>query len=223
MASGIKIVGVFLFWVVLGLSWAILNENLIDQLDTMFPEAYAGDLNTFSIMLWAWRISLVGLCIGSGVSILGQRGFRGAIVNSMVIFSGVVLGVFLWASFWNITNNIIPNAFATAFSSTSNANQYKGIYNAVFLVFVLGLTLLSFFTGGTAILGRRRYRKDRVISKGSYLPSGAEMKSLYKKERRWRERVAETQKQSAKEWNKSGKGRAVGVSVWDASQGDDYR
>jgi hypothetical protein len=219
MASGIKIVGVFLFWVVLGLSWAILNENLIDQLDTMFPEAYAGDLNTFSIMLWAWRISLVGLCIGSGVSILGQRGFRGAIVNSMVIFSGVVLGVFLWASFWNITNNIIPNAFATAFSSTSNANQYKGIYNAVFLVFVLGLTLLSFFTGGTAILGRRRYRKDRVISKGGYLPSGAEAKSLYKKYRKYEERVGKREKA----WEKSGKGRGVGVSVWEAAQGDDYR
>ena len=216
MASGIKLVGVFLFWIVLGLSWAILNENLIDLLDTMFPEMYAGATNTYDIMIWAWKISLVGLCLGSAISILGQRGFRNAIVNSMVIFSGIVLGIFLWASFWNITNVIIPNAFAAGFGSTTNANQYKEVYNAVFLIFVLGLTLLSFFTGGTAILGRRRYRKDRIISRGDWLPSGAEMKSLYKKEKAWKKRVANENIARAREWKKSGQGRAVGVSVWDA-------
>jgi hypothetical protein len=170
MTSAVRLVGVLLFWVLIGITWAVLNEQVIAQIPIMFPEPIAQDGDNWGIMLFIWNVSIIGLALGSGMSILGRGGLRGPITSGALIFCGQFTLIFLWASFWNVTNVVIPGSFSTALGTASNVKANLGIYDASFEFMMLGLALMSLMLGGQVTLGghgkhRSRIRPTKQINK----------------------------------------------------------
>lgn len=161
MASAGNLIAVLLFWVIIGITWAMLTENVIDLLPSMFPLSVAEQPETWSLLLFVWRISIVLLGFGTAISILGNRGTPGVIASATIILIGMFLIIFSWAAFYEIINITIPSTFSAAFGTATNARQYAAVYNTSLVLFMLGLALLSFLLSGN--IGRAR-RKEYIVS-----------------------------------------------------------
>lgn len=156
MVSASKLIAVLSFWALIGITWAILNEQIIAKIPTMFPEPIAQDNENWVIMNFIWTVSIIGLALGSGISILGEKGLKGVIVSGLLIFAGMFTLIFLWASFWNVTNVTIPRAFSLGFGQVSNEKANLGIYDAAFEVMMIGLMIMSLMLGGAVSIGTGR-------------------------------------------------------------------
>ena len=157
MASLGRLVAVILFWGIIGITWAILNDQIVDKIPSMFPEPVTQDADNWAIMLFIWKISIIGLAIGSGTSILGQKSVSSVIGAGALLFAGMFTLIFIWASFWQVTNVTIPNSFASGFGTTTNEKSNLGIYDASFQIGMIGLLIISLIMSGSATLGRQRH------------------------------------------------------------------
>jgi len=182
MASASKLIAVLIFWGILGISWALLNEQLITKIPTMFPEPITQDLETWTILQFIWKISIIGLAYGSAVSILGDKGVKGIIASGVMIFAGMFMLIFLWAAFWNVCNVTIPHAFAQGWNTATNEKQNLGVYDASFEICMIGLALISLLLGGTTRIGRTRehYRTIRPNTPGIKLEKRKREKITFK-------------------------------------------
>jgi len=156
MASASHLIAVLLFWACIGISWAMLNENLVEKLPTMFSTAITQDPSTWEIMLFLWRVGIIALAIGSAIALLGQKSISGVITAGALIFSSMFMLIFLWAAFWEVTNVTIPTSFAQGFNTSTKAKENLQIYDAAFQVLMFGLVLCAFMLGGMARISRGR-------------------------------------------------------------------
>lgn len=166
MASAAKIIGVLIFWGIIGIIWAVLNENVIQQIPTMFPEAVTQDAGAWEINLWIWQLSIILVAIGSAISILGDSSMPRVIAGETLIFTGLFMLIFIWGAFWQVTNVTLPSAFAAGFGTTSNEKSNLGVYDAAFQVGMLGLALVSLLVGGSVQIGGGGKRIPRNTTRG---------------------------------------------------------
>ena len=149
-----KIIGILIFWAVIGIIWATLNDNIMAQIPTMFPQPVTEDAETYSLMQFFWTLSPVIVAIGTASSVLGGRGLSGVIGGAVILFTSIFMLTFIWAAFWTPVNITIPDAFAAGFGATTNQKENLAVYDTSFLLAVVLFSLIILLVGGDAQIGR---------------------------------------------------------------------
>lgn len=174
MSSAVRLFAVVVFWCIIGLSWAILNEYIVNKIPLMYPQAISENGDSWSILLFMWNMSAVTLFIGSALSILGQRDVRSVILAGCVVFGGMFTLIFLWAGMWEVVNVIVPDSLALATKTTSQAKANIGVYNTSFQMVAVGLLLTALLiSGGITIGSGRRIRRIQRVEISKFKPKYA--------------------------------------------------
>ena len=173
--SAAKIIGILIFWAVIGIIWATLNDNIMLQIPTMFPQPVADDAETWSLIQFFWALTPVIVAIGTASSVLGGRGLSPVIGGAVILFTSVFMLSFIWAAFWAPVNITIPDAFAAGFGVTSNQKENLQVYDTAFLLAIVLFSLITLLVGGQAQLGRGKKIRSgsvKVTGKRSQLSEG---------------------------------------------------
>ena len=146
MASKAKsFIALIMFWGVLGLVWAALNDTVTVTVPNSFTYAITDGATTWELLKYIWLIGMPLIAVGTGLAALSQRNqySLGAALKANVLVLVIwFMTIIVWAAMYQMVNSQLPNAF-TGFYDFSSMSWLKDAYNTGTVLFMVGMAVIG--------------------------------------------------------------------------------